>query len=146
AASAPAATADDMRGATPAFLPGTAPAAGGEPFELALVRAMVGAARADGHIDAAEQSRIFEQVERAGLDAEAKAAVFDLLNAPVGVSEVAASAATPEQGTELWLASRLAIDPDNPAERAYLDALAHRLALAPDLVQHLERQAAAAAA
>ena len=31
---------------------------------------------------------------------------------------------TPEQGAELYLAARLAIDPDEPAERAYLDALA----------------------
>lgn len=146
AATGPVANAQEATAMEARFLPGATPAAGGEPFELSLVRAMVGAARADGHIDAAEQSRIFEQVERAGLDAEAKAVVFDLLNAPVGVSEVAASAATPEQGAELWLASRLAVDPDNASERAYLDALAHRLKLAPDLVQHLERQAASATA
>ena len=35
--------------------PPTHPAANDSPFELALVRAMVGAAKADGHIDAKEQ-------------------------------------------------------------------------------------------
>jgi uncharacterized membrane protein YebE (DUF533 family) len=103
-------------------LPAAAPAANGQPFELALVRAMIGAAKADGHIDAEEQDRIFA------------------LAAPVSVSEIAALATTPEQAAELYLVSRLAIDPDRPAELAYLQALAHRLKLADELVAHLDRQ------
>lgn len=118
-----------------------APAADGQAFELALVRAMIGAAKADGHVDAAEQQRIFEQVERLELDAEAKAFVFDALAAPVSVTAIAAAAGTPEQAAELYLASRLAIDPDQPAERAYLEALAHRLALPPGLAVRLDQQA-----
>ncbi len=145
-ASAPVATAADAAALEPRFLPGATPAAGGEPFELALIRAMIGAARADGHIDDAERARIFEQVEKAGLDAEAKAFVFDNLDARVGVSEVAAAAATPEQSAEIYLVSRLTIDPDRPDERAYLAALAHRLRLDPALVAHLDRQADTAAA
>jgi uncharacterized membrane protein YebE (DUF533 family) len=57
----------------PAALPHLQPAADGSSFELALVRAMVGAAKADGHIDAKEQQRLFAEVERLGLDAESKA-------------------------------------------------------------------------
>ena len=125
------------------FLPDAAPAADGLPFELALVRAMVGAAKADGHVDAAEQSRIFAHVERLDLPADAKAWVFDTLAAPVGVSEVAAAARTPEQAAELYLVSRLAISPDEPAERAYLQALAHRLALPSGLADRLDEQAVA---
>jgi uncharacterized membrane protein YebE (DUF533 family) len=37
----------------------------------------------------------------------------------------------------------LAIDPDNPAEQAYLDALASRLQLSNELRAHRERQAVA---
>jgi uncharacterized membrane protein YebE (DUF533 family) len=128
----------------PRFLPGAIPAAGGEPFELSLIRAMIGAARADGHIDVDERNRIFEQVEKAGLDAEAKAFVFDSLNAPIGVTEVAAAARTPEQASEIYLVSRLAVNPDELAERAYLQALAHRLNLPDGLVAHLDRQVEAA--
>jgi uncharacterized membrane protein YebE (DUF533 family) len=117
----------------PAALPHVLPAADGSPFELALVRAMVGAAKSDGHIDAAEQRRLFAEVERLGLDAESKAYVFDLLNRDVDLDELARSAATPEQGAELYLAARLAIDPDQPGERAYLDALAARLKLPAEL-------------
>ncbi|MBE9606370.1 tellurite resistance TerB family protein [Acetobacteraceae bacterium H6797] len=145
-ASAPAATPRDAEAVDNRFLPGATPAANGEAFELALIRAMIGAARADGHIDGEERRRIFAQVEEAGLDAEAKAFVFDTLDSPIGVSEVAASAGTQEQASELYLVSRLAVDPDDPAERAYLQALAHRLKLPPDLVAHLDRQADAAAA
>lgn len=117
----------------PERLPHARPAADGSPFELALVRAMVGAAKADGHIDAAEQRRLFAEVERLGLDAETKAYVFDLLTHDVDVDGLVRSVATPEQGAELYLAARLAIDPDEPAERAFLDALAARLKLPAEL-------------
>jgi uncharacterized membrane protein YebE (DUF533 family) len=126
------------------FLPAAAPAADGAPFELALIRAMIAAAKADGHVDAEEQRRIFEKVDAFGLDAESKAFVFDALAAPLGVSDIAALAGTPEQAAELYLASRLAMEPDGPAERAYLEALAHRLTLPAELVAHLNHQADAA--
>ncbi|MEQ9335084.1 tellurite resistance TerB family protein [Thalassobaculum sp.] len=143
AADAPAATQDDVARTEPRFLPDAQPSADGQPFQLALIRAMVGAAKADGHVDAAEQTRLFEQVDRMGLDAAAKGFVFDVLAKPVDMAEIAGSARTPEQAAELYLASRLAIDPDHPAERAYLEALAHRLKLPADLVAHLDRQAEA---
>lgn len=114
-------------------LPHSRPAADGSPFELVLVRAMIGAAKADGHVDATEQRRLFAEVERLGLDAEAKAYVFDLLTHDVDLDSIARAASTPEQGAEAYLAARLAIDPDQPAERAYLDALAARLRLPAEL-------------
>ncbi len=122
----------------PYALPHAQPAADGGPFELALVRAMVGAAKADGHIDAAEQRRLFAEVERLQLDAEAKAYVFDLLTHDVDLKSLVDAVRTPEQGAELYLAARLAIDPDEPAERAYLDALAARLRLPADLRSSLD--------
>jgi uncharacterized membrane protein YebE (DUF533 family) len=144
AASAPVATPSEIRQADPAFLPAAGPAANGQPFELALIRAMIGAAKADGHVDGAEQKLLFEQVEKLDLDAEAKAFVFDALAKPVDVGDIAAAAQSQEQAAELYLASRLAIDPDQAAEKAYLEALAHRLKLPAELVSHLDRQALAA--
>jgi uncharacterized membrane protein YebE (DUF533 family) len=120
------------------LLPHAQPAADGSPFELTLVRAMVGAAKADGHIDATEQRRLFAEVERLGLEAEAKAYVFDLLTHDVDMKSLADAVNTPEQGAELYLAARLAIDPDEPAERAYLDALATRLRLPAELRSTLD--------
>ena len=119
-------------------LPHARPAADGSPFELTLVRAMVGAAKADGHIDANEQKRLFAEVERLGLDADAKAYIFDLLTQDVDLYDLARAATTPEQGAEIYLAARLAIDPDEPSERAYLDALATRLGLPAELRAQLD--------
>jgi uncharacterized membrane protein YebE (DUF533 family) len=124
----------------PQALPHLRPASDGSPFELALVRAMVGAAKSDGHIDATEQKRLFAEVERLGLDAESKAYVFDLLTHDVDLDALARSAVTPEQGAELYLAARLAIDAEQPAERAYLDALAARLKLPADLRATLDSE------
>jgi uncharacterized membrane protein YebE (DUF533 family) len=102
---------------------------------------MIGAARADGHVDADEQRRLFAEVERRGLDAEAKAFVFDLLSQPVDMGAITSAVVTPEQGAEVYLASRMAIDPDVPAERAYLDALAARLKLPAALRASLDATA-----
>ncbi len=126
------------------FLPANGLAQNGKPFELALVMAMIAAANADGHIDGNEQRRIFEQVNQLPLDAEDKAFVFDSLRSPPSLGDIAALADGLEQASELYLVSRLAIDPDHPAEQAYLEGLAARLTLPPDLVGHLNAQAAAA--
>jgi uncharacterized membrane protein YebE (DUF533 family) len=128
--------------AAPPALPPPAFAAAAPEFQLALVRAMTGAAMADGHVDAQEREAIFAQVDRLGLDAEAKGFIFDLLQRPPTFEDIAAGAATQEQAAELYLAARLAIDPDQAAERAWLDALAHRLRLPPGLAAHLDGQAA----
>ena len=128
------------------FLPATAPASDGKPFELALVMAMIAAANADGHIDAEEQRNIFDRVGELPLDAEDKAFVFDSLGNPPSLQDLAALANGPEQAAELYLASRLAIDPDHPGEQAYLEALASRLSLPAELVTHLESQVAEATA
>jgi uncharacterized membrane protein YebE (DUF533 family) len=122
-----------------AALPHTRPAADGSPFELALVRAMVAAAKSDGHIDATEQRRLFAEVERLGLDADAKAYVFDLLTHDIDVSSLARAVSSPEQGAELYLAARLAIDADEATERAFLDSLATELELPSQLRLDLDR-------
>jgi uncharacterized membrane protein YebE (DUF533 family) len=128
------------------FLPAASPASDGRPFELALVMAMIAAANADGHIDADEQRSIFDRVGELPLDAEDKGFVFDALSEPPSLRDIAGLANGPEQAAELYLASRLAIDPDHPMEQAYLEALANRLSLPGDLVSHLETQVTAATA
>jgi uncharacterized membrane protein YebE (DUF533 family) len=134
-------TPEQFANLSPAALPHAQPAADGGPFQLVLVRAMIGAAKADGHVEAEEQQRLFAEVERRGLDAEAKAFVFDLLSQPVDMNAITGAVVSPEQGAEVYLASRMAIDPDVPAERAYLDALAARLKLPAELRASLDATA-----
>ena len=111
-------------------------------MSLAILRAMISAAKADGHIDAEEQRRIFGKLDELGLDTEEKAFVIDELRRPLDIDAVVAAATTPELAVEIYAASVLAIDPDDPAEQAYLAMLASRLKLDPGLKLAVEREAA----
>ncbi|MBB3567449.1 uncharacterized membrane protein YebE (DUF533 family) [Rhizobium sp. BK491] len=135
----------------PQFLPppsdsgfSTAPAVATNDFTLSLVRAMIAAARADGHIDDTERQRILGKVQEAGVGAEAEAFFQRELANPVDLDAIVASAKTEEQRVQVFTASRLAIEPDSRAERGYLDLLAGRLGLADALVDHIEATVAGA--
>ena len=112
----------------------------GKPFQLALIKAMIAAANADGHIDRDEQQAVFDAVGKFPLDTVDKAIVFDTLQNPPSLDEIAGLASGMEQASELYLVSRMAIDPDLPSEKAYLSDLASKLQLPEGLVLHLERQ------
>jgi uncharacterized membrane protein YebE (DUF533 family) len=109
-------------------------------LSLALLRAMIAAAKADGHIDAAEQQKIFGKLDSLALDTEAKAWVMDELRRPLDIDAVVAAATSPEAAVELYAASFLAIDPDDAAEQAYLAMLASRLKLDPALRASIETE------
>jgi uncharacterized membrane protein YebE (DUF533 family) len=102
-----------------------------------LLRAMISAAKSDGHIDAKEQATIFAEMDKMNLAADDKAFVVDELRKPLDVDAVASAARTPEEAASIYTASLLAIDIDNPSERAYLGLLAARLKLDDALVKHL---------
>lgn len=134
-----------MKDVTPApegtpFLP--APAKERNELGLAILVAMIAAAKSDGHIDAAEQRRIFDQIDAAGLGAEEKAFLMDELRKPLDIDAVVAVAKTPELAVEMYVASVLAVDADSPAEQAYLATLASRLELDPGLKSRIEAEAA----
>jgi uncharacterized membrane protein YebE (DUF533 family) len=150
AGKAPAQTAEPER-ASPPLLP--APA--GTPFNpvnemgqqrLArhLLRAMIAAAKSDGHVDSQEQARIFGEMDKLSLSSEDKAFVMDELRAKLDIDAVAEAASSPEEAAEIYAASLLAIDVDNAAERGYLAMLAVRLQLDDALVAHLQQNVAAA--
>lgn len=109
-----------------------------EAFALVLVRAMISAARADGHIDDVERGRIIGKISAAGLDPDAQAFLESELSRPADLDGLIAAAATEEQKVELYTASRLAIEPDTRADRGYLDLLAGRLELPDALVDHID--------
>lgn len=108
-----------------------------------ILTAMIAAAKADGHIDQAEQDRIFERLDTQELDAEAKAYVMDQLRSPLDIDGIARQAQSPEVAMEVYAASLLAIDPDHPAEKAYLQMLAARLGLDGELVREIHELAEA---
>jgi uncharacterized membrane protein YebE (DUF533 family) len=125
------------------FLP--APKAERNELAIKLLRAMIAAAKADGHIDAVEQQRIFSKLDEAGLTAEEKGFMMDELRKPLDIDAIVKLADNDAEAVEIYAASCLAIDPDDPAEQAYLSMLAARLKLAPELKAGIEQEVAAAA-
>ncbi len=121
-----------------------APEALSDDFALVLVRAMIAAARADGHIDGAERGRIMDKLSVSGLSADAAAFLEAELVNPIDLDAIISAGKTEEERVEIYTASRLAIEPDGRAERGYLDLLAGRLGLADALVDHIEATVSAA--
>jgi uncharacterized membrane protein YebE (DUF533 family) len=110
----------------------------------AMLKAMIAAAKADGHMDERERELVQTELGRIGADDATRRWVDDELRRPIDPADVAAAATTPEQAAELYLASLLVVDETTTMERAYLDELARQLQLAPALRADLERRAAGA--
>ncbi|MGB3830568.1 MAG: tellurite resistance TerB family protein [Mesorhizobium sp.] len=127
------------------FHPDSAPQGEAE-FALVLVRAMIAAAKADGHIDDEERGRIAGKLGAAGLGTDVESFLRTELEAPLDLDALVASARTEAQKVELYTASRLAIEPGTRAERGYLDLLAGRLGLPDELVDHVEATVSSAKA
>nr|WP_225776566.1 tellurite resistance TerB family protein [Pseudomonas sp. Marseille-Q3773] len=121
------------------------PPAQAEQHSQAVLRALVAAAKSDGHIDARERALIEGEFSRLDSDRELQHWLHDELNKPLDPAEVARAAQTPEMAAEMYLASVMMVDQENFMERAYLDELARQLRLDPGLRQELESQARLAA-
>jgi uncharacterized membrane protein YebE (DUF533 family) len=127
--------------------PAQLPAPQAEAESRAVLRAMIAAAKADGHFDDREREQVEAELGRQlgelQSDAETRSWFEAELRRPVEPAEVAAAATSPEMAAELYLASLLVVDETTTMERAYLDELARRLNLAPALKADLESKAAA---
>jgi uncharacterized membrane protein YebE (DUF533 family) len=114
-----------------------------EQRSLVLLRAMIAAAKADGHIDDAERENIHGALVQLGLDNDSRTLLEAELARPVDVLALASAADSTETAAEIYLASLFVIDVDAPEERRYLDHLAGALRLDPGLAGELEAQARA---
>lgn len=117
------------------------PAPQQEQRSQAMLRALVAAARSDGHLDEREQALLQAELQRSGADPTLRQWLEQELQRPVDVAAVAAPASTPELAAEIYLASAMVVDETNADERAYLDRLAQALRLAPGLQATLEARA-----
>lgn len=111
---------------------------------LVLLSAMIAAAKSDGHIDATEQKLIFEKIDNGNLSSEEKGFLMDQLRNPLDIHALAAKATTQERATEIYAASVLAIEPDDPNEVDYLNRLANRLGLEKGLRASIDTEVKAA--
>ena len=113
---------------------------------LTLLRTMIAASLADGHIDDAERIAIAGKLNESGIAdlGEAERFLSDELANPATVETLARAVASEEEAAEVYVAALLAIDPDSTSERAFLARLAMALRLDPALTPHLESAARAA--
>lgn len=133
-----------QQGATPSAEPRTVdrvPEAQQEEHSYAILRAVIGAAKADGHIDEQERQLIDEEIAKLAHDSELARWFNQELHRPLDPADIARSATTPEIAAEMYLASRMVIDTDSFMERSYLDELARQLKLDPGLRAELDAQA-----
>jgi uncharacterized membrane protein YebE (DUF533 family) len=108
-----------------------------------LIRTMIAAANADGHIDAAERDTILARARDGGLNDETLAWLHAEIARPQTLGEVIVNARR-ELAAETYAAAALAITVDTEAERNWLDALARGLDLDPGVRADLDARIAAA--
>lgn len=111
-----------------------------EEHSRAILKALVAAAKADGHVDDEERKAIEAELAQLTEDPALQRWLEAELNKPLDPVEIAAAARTPEMASEMYLASVLMIDEDQFMERAYLDELARQMGLDARLKAELESQ------
>lgn len=116
------------------------PAAEVELHSQGILKALVAAAKADGHVDERERELIEGEFSKLASDSETQHWLHAELNKPLDPSDVARAASTPEMAAEMYVASVLMVDEEHFMERAYLDELARHLKLDPALKTELEAQ------
>jgi uncharacterized membrane protein YebE (DUF533 family) len=120
------------------------PAPAMEDHSWVMLKAMVAAAKADGHMDDRERGLVEAELHRLEADPAMRARVDAELRRPVEPADVAAGVDSPEKAAEVYLASVLVVDTTTTMERAYLDELARQLKLDPSLRAELEARVAGA--
>ncbi len=109
---------------------------------LLILRSMIAASKADGHVDEQEMAKIEQAVENMGADYQLTKLVSEELHKPLDPSEIAQLASSPQQASEIYLASLIVADEQNFMEKAYLKELAKQLNLADEVKYQLEHQVA----
>ena len=117
------------------------PAPQQEQHSHAILRALIGAAKADGHIDDRERELIDAEVAKLPNDPQTLQGFDAELRKPLDPAEVASAAQTPEMAAEMYLASLLVVDEQSFMEKAYLQELSSQLKLDPQLMAELAHQA-----
>jgi len=108
-----------------------------------LISAMIAAANADGHIDAAERAAIQDKLSPLG-EAAAGFLMQELSSPPVPET-LAARATDPQAKAEVYAVSAMICGEPNPDERAYLDRLGAALGLYAPVRSAIERELSAGA-
>ena len=101
------------------------------------VKAMINAAKADGHIDETETERIVGKLKEGGVSDEERRFVAGEMRKPMDIDSIARAVPNQQVATQIYAASLLAIEVDTDKERRYLQELAAALRLDDSAVGYL---------
>jgi uncharacterized membrane protein YebE (DUF533 family) len=107
---------------------------------LLMLRAMIAAAKADGHVDSAERERIADQLDAAGLGQAARDAVLAEFDRDVAPEALAREAQDPMLAAQVYAAAVAGAASIEGAERAWLDGFAKALRLDRAATEAIERR------
>ena len=113
-----------------------------EERSISILRAMVGASKSDGEIDASDNAVISGQIKAAGVENAATGILLEEMGKPADAARIAKLSTSPAMAVEIYLASLLVTGKKNDAEKSYLEKLAAELKLTPELVDQIHREAA----
>lgn len=99
------------------------------PVLIRLIRAMVFAAKSDGHIDDNEKQAINTRLSQMGAGPELAKIASNAINEPLDPALVAAGVSDPEEAMTIFVASCSVINLDHFMENSYIDALAVALGI-----------------
>jgi uncharacterized membrane protein YebE (DUF533 family) len=128
----------DLLGTGSEPAPQPEPATLDDAHAMLLIRAMIAAANADGEITPDERQRITSKLDQAGAGADERAVLERELQNPRSVDQIVREVRDQETAEQVYVASRLAMNPDTAAEQAYLDFLAARLPIPADRLNELK--------
>lgn len=111
-----------------------------EQHSKAILKALIAASKADGHVDIRERQLLDQELNKLTNDAQISRWFESELNKPLDPADVANEAKTPEMAAEMYIASVLMVDDENFMERSYLEELARQLKIDPALKNELEAQ------
>jgi uncharacterized membrane protein YebE (DUF533 family) len=106
------------------------------------MRAMIAAAASDGRIDDAERARILDALKSAGTAGDGARLIEHELEHPATAADLAKAAKTPEMAVQAYTAARRISTPNSVEERVFLAHLSAALGLAPQMVAHIDANAA----
>lgn len=103
-----------------------------------LLKAMIAAAKSDGHVADEELSEINQQIKNLGLEGDTAKIIQEELTKPLDIDEIAALAEGDEsKAAEIYLVSAVVTDRENEKERQYLDDLAKAMKIPKELLVEL---------
>jgi uncharacterized membrane protein YebE (DUF533 family) len=108
---------------------------------LLVLRTMISAAMADGHLGPEEQKYIFKQLDH--LDPQERSLLFDELRNPLSCGELAAQASDPVVAIEMYTAAALTLDMNCLMAKEFMAQLARGLNLPDALINSIHDNSSA---